>query len=64
MLLLPVVPCFAFQLVLLMKYTMTRYRPTCLLQSLIVVRIVIVNGILVMHGPPAFARGMPVHLHR
>jgi hypothetical protein len=30
----------------------------------IVVRIVIANGILVMHGPPAFARGMPVHLHR
>jgi hypothetical protein len=42
----------------------TRYKPTCLLLSLIVVRIVIVNGILVMHAPPAFARGMPVHLRR
>jgi hypothetical protein len=41
-LLLPAVPCFAFQLVLLMKCTMARYRPTCLLLSLIVVRIVIV----------------------
>jgi hypothetical protein len=57
-------PCFAFQLVLLMKCMMTRYRPTCLLLSLIVVRIVIVNGIPVMHGPPAFARGIPVLLHR
>jgi hypothetical protein len=46
------------------KCTMTRYRPTCLLLSRIVVRTVIANGILVMHGPPAFARGMPVHLHR
>ena len=64
-LLLPAVPCFAFQLVLLMKCTMTRHRPTCLLLlSLIVVRIGIANGILVMHGPPAFARGMPVHLKR
>jgi hypothetical protein len=42
------------------KCTMMRYRPTCLLLSLIVVRIVTVNanGILVTHGPPAFARGM------
>jgi hypothetical protein len=44
-LLLPAVPCFAFQLLLLMKCTMTRYKPTCLLLSLIVVRIVIANGI-------------------
>jgi hypothetical protein len=63
-LLLPAVPCFAFQLVLLMKCTMTTYRPTCLLLSLIVVRIVIVNGIFVVHGPPAFVRGMPIHLRR
>jgi hypothetical protein len=43
---------------------LTRHKPTCLLLSLVVVRIVIANGILVMHGPPAFARGMSVHLRR
>jgi hypothetical protein len=53
-----------FQLALLMKCMMTRHRPTFLLLSLIVVRIVIVNGIPVMHGPPAVARGIPVLLHR
>jgi hypothetical protein len=35
---------------------------SCLLLSLIAVRIVIVNGILETHGLPAFARGMPVLL--
>ena len=63
MLLLPAVPCFAFQLALLMKCIMMRYRSTCLLLSLIAVRIVIANGILEMHGPPVFARGMLLHLH-
>jgi hypothetical protein len=58
-LLLPAVPCFAFKLVLLMKCTMMRYRPTCLLLSLIVVHTMTVNGILETHGPPAFVRGTP-----
>jgi hypothetical protein len=39
-----------------------RCRPTYLLLSLVVVRTVVVNGILETHGPPAFARGMLVHL--
>jgi hypothetical protein len=65
-LLLLAVPCFAFQLAVLMKciQVMMRYRPTCLLLSLIAVRTVIVNGILETPGPPAFARGILVHLHR
>jgi hypothetical protein len=63
-LLLPAVPCFAFQLALLMKCTMMRHRPTYLLLSLIAVRTVIVNGILETHGLPAFARGPPVLLLR
>ena len=59
-LLLPAVPCFAFQVALLIKCMMCmmmRYRPTYLLLSLIVVRVVAANGILETHGLPAFARG-------
>jgi hypothetical protein len=41
-----------------------RYIPTfLLLLPLIAVRIVTANGILETHGPPAFARGIPAHLH-
>jgi hypothetical protein len=63
-LLLLAVPCFAFQLALLMKCTMMRCRPTYLLLSLIAVRIATVNGTLETHGLPDFAQGMPVLLHR
>jgi hypothetical protein len=63
-LLLPVVLCFAFLLVLMMNRKMTSYKPICLLKSPIVARTVIANGILEMPGPPAFARGKPVQLHR
>ena len=61
-LLLPAVPCFAFQLALLMKCKMMRYRATYLLLSLIAVRIVTVNGTPETHGLPDFARCMPVLL--
>jgi hypothetical protein len=43
------------------KHSDTRVK-TCLLLSLIALRVVIVNSILETHGLPAFARGMPVLL--
>ena len=44
------------------KFLVMRHRPTCLLLSLTVVRIVTANVILETPGPPAFARGILAHL--
>jgi hypothetical protein len=63
-LLLLVVLCFAFLLVLLINSKTTGFKPTCLLEFQTAVRVVTVSDIPETPGPPAFAQGTPIHLHR